>query len=363
MSSATDPLESVEVIRLRIPLVKPYKLAFGKVEAFDTLIVLLRSSEGRCGAGEATLLTGYTDETIGESWRHSCALADALAGASRVEFVRRIREIAASLPFLSTSFMTALEALDAHPLLQVATPTRVPILGILNEIEAGALEEEIERLLATGYRTLKVKVGFEVVGDLQRVARIQSLVAGRARLRLDANQGYTARQAQRFAGALDPAGIELFEQPCAAGDWDAHMSVVPYSTVPLMLDESIYGLDDIERAAQMKPARYIKVKLMKLVSLDGLVEAIERIRLLGMVPVLGNGVACDLGCWMEACVAARHIDNAGEMNGFLKPSAGVLAGPLEFESGAIVLKPGFVGLPDEAAFSRFETARYRRRRA
>src|SRR5690606_38231605 len=103
-----------------------------------------------------------------------------------------------------------------HPLLRVEAPTRVPILGILNETEAGALDDEIERLLAAGYRTLKVKVGFDVDADLARVARIQSCVRGRARLRLDANQGYSAQQAQRFAGSLDPAGIELFEQPCAA---------------------------------------------------------------------------------------------------------------------------------------------------
>jgi hypothetical protein len=57
--------------------------------------------------------------------------------------------------------------------------------------------------------------------------------------------------------------------------------------------------------------------------------------------VLGNGVACDLGCWMEACVASRAIDNAGEMNGFLKARSGLLTTPLEFEDGAIVLRPGF----------------------
>ena len=363
MTPETDSVESIEVIRLRVPLVKPYKLAFGIVEAYDTLIVLLRSGEGRCGAGEVTLLTGYTDETIGESWHHSRALADALAGAAPAEFARRIREIAASLPFLATSFMTALEAFDAHPLLHVTTPTRVPILGILNEIEVGALDNEIERMLAVGYRTLKVKVGFDVDADLARVARIQSCVRGRARLRLDANQGYSAQQAQRFAGSLDPAGIELFEQPCAAGDWDAHMAVVPHSTVPMMLDESIYGIDDIERAAALGAAKYIKVKLMKLVSLDGLVEAIKRIRALGMVPVLGNGVACDLGCWMEACVAAHHIDNAGEMNGFLKPHVGLLARPLVFEDGAIVLQPGFVGFPEEAALTRYEVERHEGRRA
>ena len=67
----------------------------------------------------------------------------------------------------------------------------------------------------------------------------------------------------------------------------------------------------------------------------------ETVKALGMRAVLGNGVACDLGCWMEACIAARAIDNAGEMNGFLKARSGLLTAPLEFEGGAIVLRPGF----------------------
>lgn len=67
----------------------------------------------------------------------------------------------------------------------------------------------------------------------------------------------------------------------------------------MMLDESIYGLADIEKAARLKAATYVKLKLMKLVTLRALSQAIERIRELGMKPVLGNGVACDPGCWME----------------------------------------------------------------
>jgi L-alanine-DL-glutamate epimerase-like enolase superfamily enzyme len=109
----------------------------------------------------------------------------------------------------------------------------------------------------------------------------------------------------------------------------------------MMLDESIYGIDDIDRAAELSAARYIKVKLMKLGTLERLAAAIARIKALGMRAVLGNGVACDLGCWMEACVAARTIDNAGEMNGFLKARSGLLTTPLEFEDGAIVLRTGF----------------------
>ena len=154
-----------------------------------------------------------------------------------------------------------------------------------------------------------------------------------------------------LAPDADPAGIELFEQPCAAGDWNGHARAAEAAAargLPLMLDESIYGMGDIERAARERACAFVKVKLMKLVSLDALASAIERIRVLGMTPVLGNGVACDVSCWMEACVAARHIDNAGEMNGFLKADRMLFARPLAFGDGDIVVEAGVPVLDDDA---------------
>ena len=76
---------------------------------------------------------------------------------------------------------------------------------------------------------------------------------------------------------------------------------------------------------------------MKLGGLDRLAAAIATIRECGMEPVLGNGVACEIGCWMEACVAHGRIDNAGEMNGFLKARRMLFATPLAFDRGDIVL--------------------------
>jgi len=127
--------------------------------------------------------------------------------------------------------------------------------------------------------------------------------------------------------------------------------------IPLMLDESIYSEREIERAAAGTAAEYIKVKLMKFSSLARLEAAIARIRALGMKPVLGNGVATDIGCWMEACVAARHIDTAGEMNGFLKPRERLLADPLPFRDGAIEIPAGWRPRVDTAALERLALAR------
>ncbi len=334
-------IERIALHRLRVPLSAPYKLAFGALTHFDTILVELHDDAGGYGLGEATIVTGYTDETIDGAWALAGAIAPRLPGADAPAAEALLAAHDDAHPFAVTAIRTALEMAAGAPLLQVRARTRVPVLGLVNAMDEPGIAREIEALLESGYRTLKVKVGFEADADARRVRLIQRLLGARALIRLDANQGYGRADACRFAAALAPEGIELFEQPCHADDWDAAAAVARVSTVPMMLDESIYGLSDIERAAASGAARYVKLKLMKLGGLTRLERGLRRIRQLGMTPVLGNGVACDPGCWMEACVARHTIDNAGEMNGLLKPRAPLLRSPLVVTDGAFVLEPGF----------------------
>ena len=346
---------TVELHRLRVPLVTPYKLAFGSVTHFDTILVELRDRDGRQGIGEATLLTGYTDETIAGAWTFVTEIGPRLrarAPDTIEDFLAAYRD---ANPFAVTALHSAVEMLLDCPLLRIPTPARVPLLGLLNVMDEALIPGEIDALIAAGYRTLKIKVGFDADADARRVRAIQRAVAGRAYLRLDANQGYRREDACRFAAALAPEGIELFEQPCAAKDWDAAVAVARVSTVPMMLDESIYGVDDIRRAADLGAAQFVKLKLMKLGGLARLERALRLIRTLGMQPVLGNGVACEHGCWMEACVARSTIDNAGEMNGYLKPARPLLAQPIATVDGAMLLEPGFVPTLDRDALAAVRT--------
>jgi len=331
----------IRLTRLKVPLKAPYRLAFGPVTHFDTVVAECETAEGAGGLGEATVLTGYTEETIEGSWQAAGEIAAALAGKDLDAARAALAPLVQKHPFTVTAFATAIEMLEGSDYLSPKREQPVRLLAGINATGEDAVREEFERLYGEGYRTFKVKVGFELEKDLAHVRSVQKIAAGRAKLRIDANQGYSAATGVAFMRRVDPADIELFEQPCPAGDWDGHMEVVRAARVPMMLDESIYGLEEIERAASLKAARFVKLKLMKLASLEALGAALERIRALGMSPVLGNGVACDLGCWMEACVAARHIDNAGEMNGFLRACAGLLTEPLEVRSGAVILNPGF----------------------
>ncbi|HVC11685.1 MAG TPA: enolase C-terminal domain-like protein [Burkholderiales bacterium] len=354
-------IAEIRLHRLEVPLRTPYKLAFGLVRHFDTLIAEVVDSRGRVGLGEATVLTGYTDETPEGSWKLMQRLARESAGAGVEDARSKLLAGIERAPFTVTALVTALEMVEGAPVFAVPAPSEVPLLGLVNAESPGELEAEIDALLARGFRTFKVKVGFDADADARRLRLIQRTVGGRAAIRVDANQGFGVEDAKRFASGMEPEGIELFEQPCRAGDWEAAAAVAAVSTVPMMLDESIYGTEDIERAAELRAARFIKLKLMKLGSLERLAAAIELIRALGMEPVLGNGVACEIGCWMEALVARTHIGNAGEMNGYLKQAEPLLRNPPPFEAGAICLAPGYRPELDHAALARVtrDTAEFR----
>ncbi len=351
------PIAHITLYRLRVPLKVPYRLSLADIRAFDTLLVLVRDRDGASGLGEATYLSGYTHETLDQGWNLAGELARRIVGQPPERAKEILTGAVSAAPFTATALTTALEMLTGSPYLLVERARNVPLLALVYGKDAAALESELDALIEKGYRTLKVKIGFDAAADLERVRLIQRLARGRVHLRLDANQAFSREEACRFAAALDPEGIELLEQTCAAGDWAAAQAVARVSAVPLMLDESIYDLSDVERAAELKAARYIKFKLMKAGGLERLAQALDRIRACGMEPVLGNGVACDVGCWMEACMMDGRITNVGEMNGFLKTERSLLREPPAVDGNAIRLEPSFVPTLDESAIARYGIAR------
>lgn len=330
-------LESISIYRFELPLIVPYKLAFGDVRHFDTVLVVVKAVDGQVGVGEATILTGYTEETIDGSWLLAKQLARQTLECQFADIDQVLAPYLVQAPFTATALLTAIDMVRSPELYQIDGDTNVPILGILNATTGPEIVSECEQLIKQGFRTIKVKVGFDVQNDLKKVEDAQVAISGRALIRIDGNQGFSQNQACEFINGLDPQGIELFEQPCHADDWDSALKAASISPVDMMLDESIYGLDDIRKAKELNAAKYIKVKLMKFGTMKNLVDSILLIKKLGMKAVLGNGVATDIGCWMEAIVAAKHIENAGEMNGFLKPKNSILINPLTFSDGSIGL--------------------------
>lgn len=350
-------IRKVTLRRLNLPLIRPYRLSYRTFETFEPFLVEVEDEDGNSAFADAHISPGSSSETREGGWsfldRHIRA---ALGAEPEAAIASTLAEFDHS-KVATTALVTALEHLLDDPLLHVTEPASLPLLTPVNQVEPDAIRAEIEDWLAQGFRTFKVKVGKDVDADLARVACIQRAVTGRATLRLDANRAYSRDDGIRFAAALDPEGIELFEQPCDSDDWEANGAVAKASAVPLMLDEPICTLEDIERAGTMPGVGFCKLKLKRFGGLDRLRQGLEAVRSHGMEPVLGDGLGSEIHCWMEACVARSTIRNAGEFNGFLKPKERIFETPMPFAEGTIQLGAGYRPRLDRAKVERLTAER------
>jgi L-Ala-D/L-Glu epimerase / N-acetyl-D-glutamate racemase len=341
---------------VRLPLVRPYKLSYRTFLEFEPIMVELRCADGRIGWGEGHISPGSSSETREGGWAFCREHAEMLVGRDTQEAKAILARAMPRSKVAATALITAIEMMEGHPLLECGDEARLPLLTPVNAMNVPEIADEIERRIAEGFRCFKIKVGNDVDADLKRVRGIQKAVAGRATMRIDANRGYSEADACRFAAALDPDGVELFEQPCRAEDWDANAHVARVSPVPVMLDEPICAAEDIERASTLENVGFCKLKLKRFGGLDLLRNALNLVRARGMEPVLGDGLGGDIACWMEAAVARSTIRNAGEFNGFLKPKICLFENPLAFRDGVLTLPRGYAPRIDRAILAAQEIA-------
>ncbi|OZI67107.1 mandelate racemase/muconate lactonizing enzyme family protein [Bordetella genomosp. 11] len=350
-------IRKVTLRRLRLPLSTPYRLSYRTFTEFEPYLVQLEDDGGRRAFADGHVSPGSSSETREGAWAFCLEQLAALPGRDTADAKAGLLARFQDSKVAVTAMVCAIEALEGSPFLDVARDTVLPLLVPVSALEPAAIAEEIDRRIAAGFKVFKVKVGKDVAADLDRVRAIQRAADGRASLRLDANRAYSRTDAVAFVGQLDPAGIDLFEQPCDADDWDANAAVARASPVPLMLDEPICALADIDRAATLSNVGYCKLKLKRFGSLERLAEGLDRVRGNGMRPVLGDGLGSEIHNWMEACVARTTIDNAGEFNGFLKHPDKLFRQPLGFERGAVVMPAGYRPELDPAAIDRLTVER------
>jgi o-succinylbenzoate synthase len=332
-------VEKINLYHINVPLTQPYHLSFDILREFHVILVEV-SSGGHAGYGESVPLYGYSDESFEDVWGRLISWKTRFEGMAVDQIFTEMAEWQKSSPFSCTPLLTALEMLK-NPI-HMDADMEYPLLGTLHSSENKEMETEINHLLAEGYRTIKVKVGMkDVDADINKLHFIQEIVGNRAVLRIDANQAYHLKDAQRFVTQIDPGNVELFEQPFHKNDWDSMKELSIASPIPLMLDESINSEEDIDRVIESRCAQFVKFKLMKAGSMGKLEQLIKKAQNDGLKVVLGNGVAGEVGNFHEILIAHSLLQNAGEMNGFLKQKNHLLNNPLQVINGKVRIPKGY----------------------
>lgn len=187
-------------------------------------------------------------------------------------------------------------------------PQHIPLTSFTIAIDKPA--QMAERARASGFPIIKVKLGSEQ--DLQIVAAIREAVP--ARLRVDANAGWTRSQAAHILPRLADFGVELVEQPLPVGDLDGLRMLQALKTgLPIFADESIRTAQDV--AAHAGAVDGVVIKLAKSGGIRPALASIHTARALGMQVMLGCMVETSLGVTAAAHLAplCDHVDLDGPL--------------------------------------------------
>jgi O-succinylbenzoate synthase len=260
--------KGVELRRISLPLVAPFRTSFGTQTSRDVLLVRV-----------------VTDAA--EGWGECVAMADPFYSSEYVDaaadVLRRhlVPALLASGPVPATAVAGVLAPVKGHRMAKAALETavldaelraegrsfgrelgavreRVPCgvsVGIMDSVPA--LLDAVGGYLAEGYVRIKLKI--EPGWDVDPVRAVRERFGADVLLQVDANTAYTLADARQLA-RLDPFDLLLIEQPLDEDDLLGHVELAGLISTPICLDESIESARDAAAAIRLGACRIVNVK-------------------------------------------------------------------------------------------------------
>ena len=304
----------IKLGRISVPLKKPFKTALRTVYDVNDVIVKIITDTGNVGYGEAPptgVITGDTaGSIIGAIEDH---IKKNLIGMDIENFEEMMQKSNKSV-IKNNSAKAAIDMalydlygqLYKSPVYKLLGGYRKEITTDLtisvNDPEEMA-KDSIEAV-KLGYKTLKIKVGKDATMDIKRMSAIRHAIGYDVALRIDANQGWTPKEAVVTLRKMEDSGIniEFVEQPVVAYDLDGLKFVTDNVSIPVLADESMWSPMDAMKIMQMRAADLINIKLMKTGGIHNALKICSIAETYGM--------ECMIGCMLEAKIrvtAAVHL--------------------------------------------------------
>jgi o-succinylbenzoate synthase len=293
---------------MQIPLRTPFKTALRTVELIDDVVISIETDTGHVGFGSApptVAITGESKESILAALRWHI---EPLVMGKSISDITGLCSIIQNSCIGNSSAKAAAEIAlydlfaqqQGKPLYQVLGGSSA-LLHTNLTISANDVEimlADCESAIQRGFKALKVKVGKESYLDIERLSKIYAYVDGRASLRIDANQGWTAEQTILVLQTLENAGMvfELIEQPVVASDIDGLKYIKQRVKTPVLADESAFTLLQVKKLVELDAVDLINIKLMKTAGLSQAIAIADY--------CAANAKQCMMGCMLEGAISA-----------------------------------------------------------
>lgn len=288
-----------------LPLKDPFRIAHESRTVQPTLIVRLAEGE-HYGLGEAPMTRYYgLDSKKATLALEKLSPAFAQQGEKELKdggvkgVMEAVDRVAPALnPFLRCAVDVALHDLWAKlhgkRLGLLWEQDRSRLVPTCYTIGLAPVAEMVRKLRAKPWPVYKIKLG----GGDDDVALIRELRQHtEAPFYVDANTGWTARQAIDYSGPLRELGVVFIEQPLKPEEVTGQAEVHRHAVLPVLADESCQTEDDVDRCAELFSG--INIKVVKCGGLLPARRVIARARALGLQVMAG--------CMTESSVGISAI--------------------------------------------------------
>ena len=308
-------LNSMNIYRYDIPLVRPLKMMGSYLEKRSGYILSLQDKDGTCGYGEIAPFPGLHRESLDTILPHIHSLKSELIGMS----------LSFDLLEMNGLFDDWLRPLNVYPtvrcgiemavldLLAAKTEKSIPDLLFthyrdsvhLNGLVVGSLRDvrkETQNLVREGYQSIKLKVGRqELEYEIDMVKQVRSVIGENVALRLDANRSWSLKEALLFGLSVADNNIEYIEEPCREQKDLAEF----YSKtgIPVALDETANDISMHDFKIPPGTKAFI-LKPSVLGSLERTVLLARFLEKRGVMPVLSSAFESGLALSIYAQLAA-----------------------------------------------------------
>lgn len=206
----------------------------------------------------------------------------------------------------------------------------------------GDAEKLIENCRAKGFKDFKVKVGFELDGDVHGVSSILKNMRSSETLRADANQAWDVEMAVRFANRTE--GLTWLEEPLRADlPVDQWQKVAQATDTPLAAGENMSGEGAFTAAAKSGVFGVLQPDVAKCGGFTGCLRVCKSIRQEGRLycpHFLGGGIGLAASAHLLAADGGSGMLEVDCNPNPLREAMGPMQGNIENGILSLGNKPG-----------------------
>lgn len=373
MGNLSQKIIGYDLWHLELPVTSRRDHGIGSVEGVCEVVVLrLKSEDGNEGFGEASpwsVFTGTPEATYAALDRYLRPLVVGEVVANRSAIMARAAYAVAHCTEAKAALETALldlagriSGVPVWSLLGGRCRETIPLSCSIANPDFAQDIDLLARLQADGVRLVKLKTGFK--DHAFDIMRLEYLAQNYPELsvRVDYNQGLSIEDAPAQVRDVAQFAPDFIEQPVRAHHFGMMGKLRQMIDVPLLADESVFGPEDMERAAREGICDGVSVKIMKS---GGLTrgQSVARVAAAHGLSAYGGdmfeaGLAHLAGTHMIAATPEITLGcEFYQASYFLKED--ILESPFQVSGGEVVVPdaPGLGNRPDIAKLDHYAVAK------